>query len=277
MRITKVKYKDALIQALLFIYLIFTVYPVFLMVITALKTNAEIIKHPLSMPIKLNFSGFIKIFTTQNFALYFRNSFFVTVLSILITVFVSILLSYALARYKMKYVNPLSIYFLAGMMIPIRLGVLYINELLNTLNLIDSLIGLILVYTAMTIPFSMFIFMGFIKMVPVELDESAYIDGCSERKILFRIIAPLIKPAVATVTIYNFVPIWNDVYFPLIFIHSPEKKTLLLAVTIFFGQFQTDWSLVFSALTVATIPVLTIYLVGSKYFIRGLTSGALKG
>jgi raffinose/stachyose/melibiose transport system permease protein len=146
-----------------------------------------------------------------------------------------------------------------------------------TLGLLDSLYGLILLYTAMSIPFSMFILTGFIKMIPNELDESAYMDGCSEPRIISKIILPLLKPALATVLIYNFIPIWNDVYFPLIFLHSPENKTLMLFITIFFGQFSTDWSLVFSALTIGAIPSIIIYLVGSKYFIKGLTSGALKG
>jgi raffinose/stachyose/melibiose transport system permease protein len=114
-------------------------------------------------------------------------------------------------------------------------------------------------------------------MIPITLEESAFIDGANTFTVLTRIIVPLIKPAIATVVIYNFVPMWNDVYFPLIFIKSVEKRMLMHAVTLFFGQFSTNWNLVFSALTVACIPVIVLYIFCSKYLIRGLMAGSLKG
>ena len=162
------------------------------------------------------------------------------------------------------------------MMVPIRLGMLSLNDILHNLGLIDNRWGLIFIYVAMSIPFTMFILTGFIKMIPQSLDESAYMDGASELTILWRLIVPLIKPAIMTVVVYNFVPIWNDVYFPLIFTRSVGNRTLMLGVTMFFGQFQTDWNLVFSALTTACIPVLLLYMFGSKYLIKGLMAGALK-
>ena len=114
-------------------------------------------------------------------------------------------------------------------------------------------------------------------MIPAEMDEAAFIDGCSNLQVVGRMVVPLLKPAIATVAIYNFIPIWNDVYFPLILIFAPSKKTFMQHVTMFFGQYQTDWNLVFSALTFATLVSLVFYAIGSKQLVQGLTAGALKG
>lgn len=265
------------IYAFLIFYLLYTAYPIFLMISTSLKANKEIIKNPAGWPNEIVITGYIKLFRTQNFLLYFKNSIFVTAVSLLIVLVVSFFLAYALARYTNKISNFLYFYFLAGMMIPLRLGMLYLNDLLNFLGLIDSQWGIIMIYCAMSIPFSMFILTGFIKMVPMELEESAFIDGASPFTIIWKIAVPLVKPAIATVAVYNFVPIWNDVFFPLIFIKDKVKRTLMLAVTMFFGQFSTDWNLVFSALTLACVPVLILYLFSSKYLIKGLMAGAIKG
>lgn len=265
------------IYTALIFYTLYTIYPIFLMVVTALKTNKEIFTNPAGFPKNATFSGFVTLFHKQNFALFFGNSFFVTVTSILILLLVSLLLSYALSRYTNKVSRMIYFYFLAGMMIPLRLGLLSLNDLIYKLGLVDSLWGLILIYSTMEIPFTMLILTGFIKMIPNALEESAFIDGANMITILIRIVIPLIKPAIATVLIYNFVPIWNDVFYPLIFIKTPERRPLMLAVTMFFGQYSTNWNLVFSALSVACLPVMLIYIFGSKFLIKGLMAGSIKG
>jgi raffinose/stachyose/melibiose transport system permease protein len=143
--------------------------------------------------------------------------------------------------------------------------------------LYDNLWALILIYTAMGIPFSILIIVGFMKDLPEELAEAAKMDGCNDLRMLWTIFVPLIRPAIVTAVIYNFIPIWNDFFFPLIFIESDELKTVQLGTALFFGQYQTQWPLVFSALTLAVIPPLILYLLLSKHFIKGLTSGAIKG
>lgn len=163
------------------------------------------------------------------------------------------------------------------MMIPLRLGLLSLNDLLYKLGLIDSLWGLIFIYVAQNIPFTMFILTGFIQMIPVSMEETAYIDGANTWQVLWKVIVPLIKPAVATTVVYNFVPIWNDVFYPLIFISTKERRTLMQTVTLFFGQYLTNWNLVFSALTVACVPVIIVYIFCSRYLIEGMMAGAIKG
>lgn len=273
----KMKLTNVLIMAFLIVYTIIVLTPLFLMILTSLKPNMEIVKNPMALPTEINLNGFSKIFGDQNFLQYLWNSIFVTAISLVLSLAFSILLSYVLARYRGKYINKLYFFFLIGMIIPIRLGVLFLNDMLNAMGLLNSLWGLILIYTAMSIPFSMFILTGYIKMIPKEMDEAAFIDGCSSFQTVTRMIVPLLKPAIFTVAIYNFLPIWNDIYFPLVFIFDESKKTFMLHVTMFFGQYQTDWNLVFSALTFATMVSIIFYAFGSRYLVKGLTAGALKG
>jgi raffinose/stachyose/melibiose transport system permease protein len=137
--------------------------------------------------------------------------------------------------------------------------------------------SLIPIYVAMGIPIAIFVLTEFIRQIPGELSEAARIDGCGRFNVLLKIIAPMLKPALSTVAIYNLIPFWNDLWFPLIFINDERHKTLLLGVTRLFGQYQTDWSKVLAVLVLASIPVLLLYLIMSRQFIKGMTAGAVKG
>ena len=273
----KINIKFAVVYLVLTLYSLYTMYPIILMIITSFKANLEIMQNPVGLPQKPIVSGFITLFQKENFGLFFANSLFVSLVSSIILLVVSILLAYVISRYKTKLSDFLYFFFLAGMMIPLRLGLLSLNDLLYKLGLIDSLWGLIFIYVAQNIPFTMFILTGFIQMIPVSMEETAYIDGANTWQVLWKVIVPLIKPAVATTVVYNFVPIWNDVFYPLIFISTKEKRTLMQTVTLFFGQYTTNWNLVFSALTVACVPVIIVYIFCSRYLIEGMMAGAIKG
>jgi raffinose/stachyose/melibiose transport system permease protein len=275
--IIKKKFLDTAGQILLIAQTIIVIYPLFIMVSTSLKSNQEIFNNPLGFPKKILVSGYLELIKTSNFSIYFVNSIIVTILSLAFVITIAIMLSYAISRYTYKVVGYLYMFVLLGMMIPIRLGILNLTEILKLLNLLDRLSGLIIVYTAMTIPFSMFIISGFIRQIPLDLEEAAYIDGCSIFGIITRIIIPMLRPAIATTAVYNFIQIWNDVYFPLILIRDEYKKTLSLGITMFFGQYSTNWNLAFSALTISALPTLVFYFFVSKHLVKGLTAGAIKG
>lgn len=273
----KLRVGDVVTYLLLAVYALYVLVPLVIMVMTSLKKNLDFIKNPVGLPTQICLDGFKTLFGDANFLQSLLNSVVITAISLVLAIGFSILLSYALSRYTGRWVRKWYFFFLAGMIIPIRLGVLFLNEMFNFLGLLNSHLSLILIYVAMSIPFSMFILTGYIKMIPKELDESAYIDGCTTPRVIFSMIVPLIKPALATVAIYNFVPIWNDIYFPLIFLYDDSKKTFMLQVTNYFGQFSTDWNLVYSALTFAACVSLVFYAFGSKHLVKGLTAGALKG
>ncbi|MEG1366920.1 MAG: carbohydrate ABC transporter permease, partial [Oscillospiraceae bacterium] len=150
-------------------------------------------------------------------------------------------------------------------------------ERMRTLHLLNTIWALVPIYVAMGLPIAVFVLTEFIRQIPKELTEACLIDGAGRFSIMIKIIMPLTRPAIATVAIYNLVPFWNDLWFPLILISNEKAKTLLLGVTRLFGQYQTDWSKVLAVLTLSSLPVLILYLLMSRQFIKGMTAGAVKG
>ncbi len=271
------RFAKMLIYVTLTVCMAAVLYPLYIMIVTSFKSNLEVLKKPLSLPQRWNFDAYFKVLDLSNFAALYKNSLFVTVCSILLILIVSLLASYPLARFRFRLNRLVYIYFIFGVMLPIRLAVVDLFGLLQSLNLYDSLWGLIMVYTAMGIPFSLLILCGFMREIPGEIEESAKMDGCNDLKLLTVIITPLVRPALATAAIYNLMPIWNDFYFPLIFLKTDALKTVQLGTAIFFGQYQTELPTVYAALTMSILPPLIIYLLLSKNFIKGLTAGAVKG
>ena len=251
--------------------------PVWTMLINSVKPRQEIFRNPFGLPSELTFDGYSSAWLAGRFDLYFRNSLFVTIVSLVLILFIGSLAAYALASWRSRVSTFLYIYFIAGLMIPIRLGTINLFQIIQVLGLSNNLWGLVLIYTAMGMPIATFVLTSFVRSVPEELAEAARIDGASEWLIYRAMILPLIRPALATVAIFNIIPIWNDLWFPLILIRTQESRTVTLGVTLLFGQYQTDWTRALSALSLAAIPVLIAYLLMSGQFIKGLTAGALKG
>ena len=276
-----IKFKNGTVRTLLYVILIIysmsIFYPIFLMIITSLKENREIFTRPYSLPQSFNLDSYVRLFKISNYLIYFRNSIIVTLTSLLIILALSSLISYVLAKYRFVGSRFLYLYFIAGLIIPIKLGTIGIIRIMLGLHVFDTLAALIIVYVAMGIPFGVFILTDFIRLIPEELSNSARIDGCSEPKIFFRIILPLIRPALAAVAIINFIPIWNDFWFPLLLVRTDNVKTIPLATALLYGQYETNFGLIFSVLVAASLPVIIFYLIMSRQFIKGLSSGALKG
>ena len=252
-------------------------FPLWTMVINSFKFKFDIYTDPFGLPKKWNFESYVSVITDGDFFLYFRNSLFVTIGSIFLVLLFGAMASYALVNWKHKVSRFLYLFFIAGMMLPIKIGSIRLLQLIKGLGLLNTLWGLFPVYTAMGLPIAVFVLTEFIRQIPTELTEAAVIDGAKRSKVFTIIILPLLRPALATVAIYNLIPFWNDLWFPLIFINQDAHKTLLLGVTRLFGQYMTDWSRILAVLTLSAIPVLVLYLTMSKNFIRGLTAGAVKG
>ena len=252
-------------------------FPLWTMVVNSFKFKFDIYTDPFGLPKKWNFESYVSVITDGDFFLYFRNSLFVTLGSIFLVLLFGAMASYALVNWKHKASRFLYLFFIAGMMLPIKIGSIRLLQLIKGLGLLNTLWGLFPVYTAMGLPIAVFVLTEFIRQIPTELTEAAVIDGATRKKVFTIIILPLLRPALATVAIYNLIPFWNDLWFPLIFINNDAHKTLLLGVTRLFGQYMTDWSRILAVLTLSAVPVLVLYLTMSKNFIRGLTAGAVKG
>jgi raffinose/stachyose/melibiose transport system permease protein len=160
--------------------------------------------------------------------------------------------------------------------LPFRLAIIPLFLLLNDLGLVNTRIGLILVYAATGVPFSVFILAAFFRQLPIELSEAARIDGANEFVLFSRVMLPLVRPALATVAIFQFVPLWNDFFFPLILLRDTNKWTLPVGMTRFFGEFQTDWSTLFAGMVITTLPLIILFLLATDQIISGLTKGVNK-
>jgi len=264
-------------HAILMLWSLVVLLPVYTMLINSVKPKREIFRNPFGMPSEFTFEGYQTAWVDANFDLFFRNSIFVTSVSLILLLVLGSLAAYALANWRSRLSGVIYIYFIAGLMIPIRLGTINLFQIVRELGLQDQLVGLIPIYIAMGMPIATFVLTSFIRSIPIELIEAARIDGASELRVYRSVILPLIRPALATVAIFNFIPIWNDLWFPLVLINDQEMRTVMLGVTRLFGQYQTDWTRALAALALAAVPVLVAYLLMSSQFIKGLTAGALKG
>jgi len=267
----------ALAQTLLAANALLVLLPIGFMVLSSLKATREIFQRPFALPVVPRWQNYAEVWGAAHFAVYFRNSLIVTVASMALILVTGTLAAYALGRYRFRGNDLIFLFFLSGIMVPIRLAIIPLFIMMRDLRLLDTVWSLILVYAASGLPSAIFILTGFFRTLPPELDNAARIDGAGELGILITVLLPLVRPALAIVTVYNIIPIWNDFFFPLVFIHQDRLKTLPLGLTVFFGEFQTNWALLFAGLTLAAAPVLALYVVMSQQFIKGLTAGAIKG
>lgn len=262
----------------LILYTLIALFPVFVIVINSFKTRKAIFREPLAMPNADSFSliGYETVLKQGDFFLYFQNSMIVTVGSLFLILVFGAMAAFALAEYSFKGNTLMGLYLALGIMIPIRIGTVAILEMMVQTGLVNTLWALILVYTAQGLPLAVFILSEFMRQVSDDLKNAGRIDGLSEYRIFFRLVLPLVRPAMATVAVFNMIPIWNDLWFPLILAPAEEVKTLTLGSQVFIGQFVTDWNAVLSALSLAILPVMALYVIFSRQLIRGITSGAVK-
>ena len=265
-------------HAILILYTVIALFPVLVIVINSLKSRAAIFRSPLALPTPETFDlvGYTTVLGQGDFVHYFQNSLVVTIVSLALVLLFGAMAAFALAEYRFRGNTLMGLYLALGIMIPIRLGTVAILQLMVASGLVNTLTALILVYTAQGLPLAVFILSEFIKQVSDDLKNAGRIDGLSEYRIFFRLVLPLIRPAMATVAVFTMIPIWNDLWFPLILAPSEETKTVTLGAQIFIGQFVTNWNAVLAALSLAILPVLVLYLIFSRQLIRGITSGAVK-
>ncbi|MBK8050178.1 MAG: carbohydrate ABC transporter permease [Anaerolineales bacterium] len=262
---------------ILIAYTLLALFPVILVIMNSFKSRRAIFTSPLAPPTPETFSlvGYATVFARTNFGWYFVNSLIVTLVSMVLILFLGAMAAWALSGYNFRGSTIVGLYMALGIMIPIRLGTVSILKVMVALGLVNTLWSLILVYTAMGLPLTVFVLQQFMRQVPRELTDAARIDGASEYRI-FGLVVPLVRPAVATVAVFTMIPVWNDLWFPLILAPGESTKTVTLGAQQFLGQFVSDWNAVLSALTLAMVPILILYILFSRQLIRGLTAGAIK-
>lgn len=268
--------RAGLIQIFLIANTFLMLFPVVIMVFSGFKSNVEIFQAPFAIPDFTNVANFVRVATETNFPRYLFNSVFVTGTSIGLILMLGTMAAYAIGRYEFRGSSFLLLFFIAGLTLPLKLAIIPLFILFRDMGILNTHLALIAVYVAMGLPSTVFIMTGFLRSLPRELEDAARMDGASEFLIMRRIMLPLCKPALIISAIHNLVPIWNDFFFPLVFIQNDDLKTLPQGMTTFIGEYSTDWGVMFAGLTLAALPITVLYIILSRQFINGMTSGALK-
>lgn len=267
-----------LLEAMLVIWAIIQLYPLFWLFLFSVKNNTEIFGgNILGFPRIWQWSNYSEALSSGNVGRYFINSSIVTILTIVISSILVSTSAYAIVRMKWKYSKLVLTIFLTGMMVPIHATLLPLFIILKNLNLLNTYASLVIPYVAFAIPMGIFILTGFLYTIPRELEESAFLDGCSIYKSFYYIILPLIRPALATIAIFTYLSTWNELMFANTFINSDAIRTLTVGIMSLSGQYQTEWGPIGAGLVIATIPTILIYVLLSEQVQKSLVVGAVKG
>ena len=254
------------------------ILPVILIIMNSFKDRKSIFSQPMMPPGPDSFSliGYETVLKQGDFLNYFLNSSIVTVGSIFFILLFGAMAAFAFTEYRFRGNVFLGLFLALGVMVPIRLGTVAILQMMAQSGLVNTLTALVLVYTAQGLPLAVFVLSEFMRTVSDDLKNAGRIDGLSEYVVFFLLILPLVRPAMAPVAIFSMIPIWNDLWFPLILAPTEATKTITLGTQVFIGQFVTNWNAVLAALTLSITPVLILYALFSRQLIRGITAGAVK-
>jgi multiple sugar transport system permease protein/raffinose/stachyose/melibiose transport system permease protein len=263
--------------ALMLGYTLFTFSPLAWVFTMSLKDTAMIRESPYSIPLDPRWANYSDVWFNSNYEQYFLNSGYAVGLAIVILVLVSAMASYSFARMPFRGSEAIFLAIFISIMLPAQVLLIPLFKLLVDYRLINTLTGLALVYVAVQLPMAIYILRSFFAQIPRELAEAARMDGCGEWKIFWRIMLPIATPAISTILIVNFVALWNEFIFAVIFIQDENKRTLPLGVMKFIGDVYEDLGHMAAGLVISLIPVLLLYLFFSEKFIKGMSAGAIKG
>jgi N-acetylglucosamine transport system permease protein len=272
---------SSIVYLLLSLWTAISLFGFIWVVLTSLKTNQEIysIKTLFGLPAKFQWINYVNAWTRSHMGNFFLNSVIVTVVSVLLIDLLASMASYILGRFKFVGSRPILVGFIAGTAIPVQLILIPLYLMYIDIGLNDTLIGLILVYTAVSLPFSVLVLTGFFRTLPQELEEAAILDGASEFGVFWKVMAPLAMPGIITVSIFNFLDIWNEYMIALILIKTPTKNTVPLGLynLKWTQEYAADWAGLFAGLVIVMIPTILAFLLLQNRITRGMTVGALKG
>lgn len=272
------KIKETFIYIILIIWMLINLFPIYWMFTFSLKSNKEIFgENVIGLPREWLWSNYEKAMKVGHILRYFLNSTLVAVVTIAVVMIVALMATFALTRFFWKGREKMMSFLMLGLTIPIHASIVPIYVTLAQLHLLSTYTSLIIPYAAFSLAMAILICTGFMQGIPFELDEAACIDGCGTFKIFFKVIVPLMKPAVATVSIYTFLQCWNELMFANIFISDTAHKTLPVGVQALSGQYLTEWGPVGAAMVLATFPMLIFYIFFSKKIQDSFIAGAIKG
>lgn len=275
--IKRENWQTLLMELLMCVIAIIMLVPGYIAIVNAFKTTQQSGISPFGLPTSLYLDNYIEVFQTIHMWVIFKNSFFITVVTIIIMVVTSSMAAFTIQRKSNRLTGGIYLLFLAGMMIPPQTLYIPMIKLLKTFGLMQSFGGLFLFYVGLYMPFCIFLYTGFMKSIPRELDESAIMDGCGTIRMFWRIVFPLLKPATSTVIIFVAMWTWNDFINPFIILGAQKGETITLAFYGFISQYNTSWNHAFAGMIITSLPAMLLFMLMQKQFINGITTGAIKG
>jgi raffinose/stachyose/melibiose transport system permease protein len=261
---------------LLYILLILFIMPFYIMVINSFKTTEQFIISPFSFPQKLDFNNYISAFLKMRYLDAISNSIIITLLSVFLILLTSSMAAYFLVRYKWRINKIIFAVFVASMIVPFQALMIPLVSIYGRMGLMNSKWVLIYMYTGFGQAFAVFILHGFIKSIPWEIEEAAFIDGSTKMQTYFLVVLPLLKPALLTVLILDVLWIWNDYLLPSLILLSPSERTLPLSTYSFFNSYSVDFAPLMAGIILTIIPVLFLYLFSQRQILKGIVQGAIK-
>ncbi|MDG0791045.1 carbohydrate ABC transporter permease [Cohnella ginsengisoli] len=272
-------YRQPFKHGFLWLYALLSIYPLFWMISYSLKSNDEIfVTNPFGLPLHFRVENYKTAWESFNVPVYFLNSVIVTCATVVGSLSLAVLFSYAIARMRFRFSGAARIYMIVGMFVPVQVIMIPLAILMRDFHLANTYGSLIVPYISFNLSFATMVFYGFFRGIPIELEESSCIDGASIYRTFFSIMLPIIRPALATMIIFVFLAAWNEFPMALVLISKETLKTLPLGLLFFQGQFTTDWGAMGAAMTIASIPTVILYMIFSDQVERALTVGsAVKG
>lgn len=273
----KMKLSSVLVYGFLSVAALFCLFPLFMALVNSFKTNGELLTNVMSWPKAFSLENYSRTFEKMNYMRSLANTVFLSGLSVTLVIVFSALAGWKLCRTKTRLSSVILMFFIFSMLIPFSSIMIPLYRIALVMDIKNSLIGLSFIYSGLGVSMAIFLYHGFVKSIPVELEEAAAIDGCNALQTFFYVVFPMLKPITVTIAITNILWIWNDFLLPLIIISDSKKYTLLLSTNTLFGQYSSDWTAILSALILAALPVIVFYAIFQKNILKGISDGALKG
>ncbi len=261
---------------LLITFAVMIIYPLLWMIISGFKTNKELFLETWNFPKKLLWSNY-NLAWNVGVGRFFINSIFVTSVSVTVTLLISACCAFALSRYEFKGQNIFLLIIVGGLMLAPQVSLISLFKLLQKLKIYNTYWAMIIPYIAFRIPFTSFLIRSYMLSLPREIEDSAYIDGCSAWRVFWNIILPMSKPILATSALLAAMSVWNEFMFALVFIEDSALRTIPVGIMNLRSTLSTDWTVLLAALTISALPMIILFIIFQKQFIRGITSGGVKG
>jgi len=264
-------------QVVLVVFAFVFLIPIYFVLVNSFKPYEEILTNTVSIPSSLYFENYTYAWTVMNYPKAFVNSLLITVFSNIGLIVISSMAAYKMVRSSSKWMKALFIMFISAMLIPFQTVMVTLVKVGSVIGIMNSYWGLIVCYFGFGLPLTVFLYHGFIKSIPREIEEAAAIDGCNVYAVFWKVVFPLLKPMTVTVLLLNTLWIWNDFLLPSLILRGKEMQTIPLAIYAFFGQYMKQWDLALAALVLGVIPIICFFLGLQKYIVEGITAGSVKG